>query len=728
MVERDRIRPSVRTGAIMNACGRLSRFALRSSPLLLVAIPAFAQPADSSSPAREEIVVTATRSAQSSFDQPIAIDSIGQQTLQQGQLQVNLSESLARVPGILVQNRQNYAQDLQIESRGFGARSTFGVRSIRLYVDGIPATQPDGQGQVSNFDLGSAQRIEVMRGPFSALYGNASGGVIAIFTEDGQPGTHLEATAETGSFGFRRFAAKISGEQDGFNYVADAADFHTAGSRDHSRADRPDFNAKIRDDLDDQSSLTFLANAVSISAQDPLGLTRAQFAVSATLAGTGAIQFDTRKYVDQEQFGLDYKRALTDADSLDAIVYGGNRSVKQYQAIPLSTQASPQSPGGVIGLGNNYEGTDIHLTDKRQLGGAKLEVTTGVAYDQLDEFRTGYLNFIGGQTGVEGALRRDENDDVFSFDQYLQAQLDFDPLLVEAGVRNSRVLVSAHDHYVASAHSSNSGDVAYRATTPAAGVTWRMTDWVNLYASYGKGFETPSLNELAYRSTNGSLPGLNFVLKPSRSDNYEVGIKSFLGDNVKATLAGFHIDTTNELAIEQNTGGRSVYQNVGRTGRDGIELSLDGKLPYGFEVAAAYTWLRAIYVQSFFSCPSLPCVPRRVPAGNRIPGIPRNDAFAELSWHDDPSGFSAALETRFESRVYVDDPNSDSAPQYFTASIRTGFDQDFGDLKLHEFVRLDNLADRKYAGSVIVNESNGRFFEPAPGRAVYFGINAKYGW
>jgi iron complex outermembrane receptor protein len=691
-------------------------------------MPAFAQQADSSVPAREEIVVTATRNAQSSFDQPIAIDSIGQQAIQQGQLQVNLSESLARVPGILVQNRQNYAQDLQIESRGFGARSTFGVRSIRLYVDGIPATQPDGQGQVSNFDLGSAERIEVMRGPFSALYGNASGGVIAIFTEDGRPGTHLEATAEAGSFGFRRFAAKISGAQDAFNYVADAGDFHTAGSRDHSRADRPDFNGKLRYDIDDASSLTFLANAVSISAQDPLGLTRTQFAISPTSAGTGAIQFNTRKYVDQEQFGLDYKRRLTDADSLDAIVYGGNRSVKQYQAIPLSTQASPQSAGGVIGLGNNYEGADIHLTDKRALGDAKLQVTAGVAYDQLDEFRTGYLNFIGSEIGVEGALRRDENDDVFSFDQYLQAQLDFDPLLVEAGVRNSRVVVSSHDHYGAPGHASNSGDVAYRATTPAAGVTWRTTDWFNLYASYGKGFETPSLNELAYRSTNSSLPGLNFALKPSRSDNYEVGIKSLLGDNIKATLAGFHIDTTNELAIVQNTAGRSVYQNVGRTGRDGIELSLDGKLPFGFEISAAYTWLRAVYAQSFVSCPGLPCVPRRIPAGNRIPGIPRNDAFAEISWHDDPSGFSAALETRFESRVYVDDPNSDSAPQYFTAAVRTGFDQDFGDLKLHEFIRLDNLMDRKYAGSVIVNESNGRFFEPAPGRAVYFGVNAKYGW
>ena len=696
---------------------------------LLAGGTAWAQSASAPRTDMETIVVTATRVGQSSFDLPIAIDSVDQAAIQDGQLQVNLSESLARVPGIVVQNRQNYAQDLQISSRGFGARSTFGVRGIRLFVDGIPATQPDGQGQVSNFDLGSAARIEVMRGPFSALYGNAAGGVIAIFTEDGKPGTALDATAETGSFGLRRFAVKLSGEQDGFNYVVDAADFHTAGSRDHSRADRPDFNAKLRYSFEDGSQLTFLANAVAISAQDPLGLTRSQFTASPTLAGTGAIAFNTRKSVDQEQFGLAYRRTLGDNDTLDAIVYGGNRSVTQFQAIPLSTQASPASPGGMIDLANGYEGTDIHVTDTRHLGEAKLQVTAGLSYDGLDEGRTGYLNFVGPVQGVQGALRRNEADSVFAFDQYLLAQLEPDSnWLIAAGLRNSRVLVSSHDHYIVPGNGDDSGDVAYHATTPAGGITYRPRTWLNLYATYGKGFETPSLNELAYRSTNATVPGLNFGLKASRSDNYEIGVKSEIGENFRLTLAGFHIDTTNELAIEQNTAGRSVYQNVGRTSRDGVELGLNGKFGDGFGVAAAYTYLRAIYADTFKSCPGLPCVLRVIPAGNRIPSIPRNAAYAELSWADEPSGFSVAVETRYESRVYVDDPNSDSAPAYFTASLRTGFEQAVGDLRLKEFIRLDNLADRKYAGSVIVNESNSRFFEPAPGRAAYFGLSAHYGW
>jgi len=680
------------------------------------------------------IVVTATRVAQPSFDLPIAVDSVGQDAIRAGQLQVNLSESLGRVPGIVVQNRQNYAQDLQISSRGFGARSTFGVRGIRLFVDGIPASQPDGQGQVSNFDLGSAQRIEVMRGPFSALYGNASGGVIAIFTEDGKPGTALDMTAIYSSDDTQRYQLKLSGEQDGFNYVADIAQFHTGGARDHSRADRPNFNAKLRYSFDDGSRLTFLANAVDVWAEDPLGLTRAQYDANPRQAGINAVAFNTRKSVDQEQFGLVYTRDLGDHDALSAMVYGGNRGVVQFQAIPVATQTPPSSPGGVIDLAIGYVGTDLHLTDRRTIAGMKLQVTVGVTYDDLDEVRQGYQNFIGqnfiGRTlGVRGALRRNENDAVAELDPYLQAQLEPDERwLIEAGVRNSRVKVTSHDHYIVPGNGDDSGNVTYRATTPAAGVTYRAAPDLNLYVSYGQGFETPTLNELAYRSTGGTVTGLNLGLRASRSDNYEIGVKSRLGDHFKLNAAAFHIETNGELVIQANTAGRSVYQNAGRTTRDGVEIGLNGALGGGFEVAAAYTYLRATYADRFTACPGLPCVPTVIPAGNRIPSIPLHAAYAELSWNDPSSGFSAALEGRYEGRVFVDDPNSDSAPAYFTANLRAGLEQAFGDWRLKEFVRVDNLADRKYAGSVIVNESNGRFFEPALGRSAYFGVSARYGW
>src|ERR1700733_900692 len=270
----------------------------------------------------DTIVVTATRVAESSRDLPVSVDRVDQRTLSVGQLEVNLSESLITVPGVSVQSRQNYAQDLQLSVRGFGARSSFGVRGLRLYSDGIPGTMPDGQGQFSQFDLGSADHIEVLRGPFSALHGNASGGLIPIFTEDGKPVFDAEGTAEYGSFDTQRYALKGSGATGAANYVIDAAHFQTDGYRDHSDAERNNFNSKIGITLPDASKLTLVVNAIETPfVQDPLGLTRAQLAADPAQAGTNAILYNTRKSLSQEQVGATYERQLTASDDLSAELY-----------------------------------------------------------------------------------------------------------------------------------------------------------------------------------------------------------------------------------------------------------------------------------------------------------------------------------------------------------------------------------------------------------------------
>src|ERR1700732_1326163 len=227
---------------------RRGRIAIGSIALFscLVAAPIAAPIAALGESAGElsSVVVTATRMPTDSRDLPVSIDRIDAQTIRSGKLQVNLSESLVTGPGGSAQSRQNYAQDFQLSVRGFGARSSFGVRGVRLYSDGIPGTMPDGQGQFSQFDLGSAQRIEVLRGPFSALYGNSSGGVIAIFTEDAQPGFSLDGRAEYGTFNTQRYAMKTTGDSGFVNYVVDASHFQTDGYRVHSDAERNLFNAK----------------------------------------------------------------------------------------------------------------------------------------------------------------------------------------------------------------------------------------------------------------------------------------------------------------------------------------------------------------------------------------------------------------------------------------------------------------------------------------------------
>jgi iron complex outermembrane recepter protein len=682
------------------------------------------------------VVVTATRVAQSSFDLPVSIDSVNRGNLETGQLQVNLSESLIEVPGVSVQSRQNYAQDLQLSVRGFGARSSFGVRGLRLYSDGIPGTMPDGQGQFSQFDLGSADHIEVLRGPFSALYGNSSGGVIAVFTEDAKAGHLLGGSAEYGAFNTQRFAVKTEGADDAINYVLDAAHFQTGGYRFHSDAERNNFNSKLRLELSDSSTLTVVANVVQTpSVQDPLGLTRSQLAADPRQAGTGALTFNTRKSLEQQQIGFIFNDRLGAHDDVSTTFYTGHRATTQFQAIPVATQQSaPLYPGGVIDLDRAFWGIDAHVTDAREILGTPLQVVGGVNYDDLAEARKGYLNFLGAVTGVEGGIRRDEANHVYDVDQYLQAQ--WDPTArwrVIAGVRNNLVEVSSHGHIPILDGADSS--VRYSAVNPVGGLTFRANSALNAYASYGKGFETPTLNDLAYRSVDGSLAGLNLGLKPARSNNYEVGIKAG-ADHVRATLAAFYITTQDELAVLQNSGGRTVQQNIGDTNRRGLELGADADWKGGFSARVAYTYIRAVVGQAYATCIAAPCNPltnphgpppanyKTVNAGSYLPAVPMNTLYAGLTWTDAPTGFSVTLETLGRARIYVDDRNSDAAAGYWVANARAGFVQESGHWRFSEFARLDNLANRAYVGSVIVNETNGRFFEPAPGRTAYIMFNA----
>jgi iron complex outermembrane receptor protein len=681
------------------------------------------------------IVVTATRFAESSLDLPVSIDRVDRRTIANGQMQVNLSESLITVPGVSVQSRQNYAQDLQLSIRGFGARSSFGVRGLRLYSDGIPGTMPDGQGQFSQFDLGSADHIEVLRGPFSALYGNSSGGVIAVFTEDAKPGYMVGATAQYGTFNAQRYAVKTEGDDGVINYVVDAAHFQTDGYRYHSEAERDNFNAKMRIATSDSAKLTLVANVIDTPAvQDPLGLTRAQLGSDPRQAGVGALQFNTRKSLDQEQLGAIYDDTLSAHDEWTSTLYTGHRATTQFQAIPVSTQNAPLSPGGVIDLNRAFWGVDSHVTDSREVAGSPLQLVGGVSYDDLEEARKGYFNFEGSDLGIEGALRRDEANHVYDFDQYLQAQWDPDARWrMVAGVRNNLVEVSSHGH-IPVLDGADSG-VRYSAVNPVGGITFRLSSAVNLYGSYGKGFETPTLNDLAYRSVDGSLPGLNLGLKPARSDNYEVGIKTATGP-VQADLAAFYIKTEDELAILQNSGGRTVSQNIGETNRRGLELAVDANWAGGFTGRLAYTYIRAVVGQAYATCIAAPCNPlanrggplpanyKAVAAGSYLPAVPMNSLYLGLTWSYSPLGFSTTLETQARAQIYADDRNSAAASGFWVTNLRAGFQQETRHWRFSEFARLDNLADRAYVGSVIVNETNTRYFEAAPGRTAYIMFNA----
>lgn len=684
-------------------------------PALLLPLIAAAQTAD-----EQTMVVTAAPTTVSELDTPAAVSVVNGDEMRQAAPRVNLSESLGAVPGLQVQNRQNYAQDLQLSIRGFGSRSTYGVRGLRIYVDGIPATMPDGQGQTSNIDIGSVDTIEVLRGPFSALYGNSSGGVINVTSQTGTQPPTVEASSYYGSFGTWHYGMKATGAVgDGshagdVDYTVSTNRFITHGYRDHSGARKNLANARLGVRINDVSKLTLLLNSVDIKANDAGGLTADEWRDNPRQSPRGD-QYNTRKNTRQTQAGLRYERQLSAQDDLSVMMYAGERETTQFQSIPRTPQLKPSHAGGVIDLTRHYQGIDTRLTHRGELL-VPVTLTAGLDYENMSERRKGYENFVmvngAPQYGEQGALRRNERNLMWNIDPYLQTQWQLtDKLSLDAGVRYSSVWFDSNDYYITPGNGDDSGDASYHKWLPAGSLKYALTDAWNVYLSAGRGFETPTINELSYRSDNQS--GLNFGLKPSTNDTVEIGSKTRLGNGL-LTAALFQTNTDNEIVVDSSSGGRTSYKNAGKTRRQGMELGLDQQFGESWRLKAAWTWLDATYRTNV--CDDASC------NGNRIPGIARNMGYASFGYQPE-QGWYAGSDIRYMSDIMANDENTAKAPSWTVVGLTTGYKWSYGRMDMDLFGRVDNLFDREYVGSVIVNESNGRYYEPAPGRNYGIGLN-----
>ncbi|HHK9711869.1 TPA: TonB-dependent receptor PqqU [Klebsiella pneumoniae] len=684
-------------------------------PALLLPLIAAAQAAD-----EQTMVVTAAPTTVSELDTPAAVSVVNGDEMRQAAPRVNLSESLGAVPGLQVQNRQNYAQDLQLSIRGFGSRSTYGVRGLRIYVDGIPATMPDGQGQTSNIDIGSVDTIEVLRGPFSALYGNSSGGVINVTSQTGTQPPTVEASSYYGSFGTWHYGMKATGAVgDGshagdVDYTVSTNRFTTHGYRDHSGARKNLANARLGVRINDVSKLTLLLNSVDIKANDAGGLTADEWRDNPRQSPRGD-QYNTRKNTRQTQAGLRYERQLSAQDDLSVMMYTGERETTQFQSIPRAPQLKPSHAGGVIDLTRHYQGIDTRLTHRGELL-VPVTLTAGLDYENMSERRKGYENFVmvngAPQYGEQGALRRNERNLMWNVDPYLQTQWQLtDKLSLDAEVRYSSVWFDSNDYYITPGNGDDSGDASYHKWLPAGSLKYALTDAWNVYLSAGRGFETPTINELSYRSDNQS--GLNFGLKPSTNDTVEIGSKTRIGNGL-FTAALFQTNTDNEIVVDSSSGGRTSYKNAGKTRRQGMELGLDQQFGESWRLKAAWTWLDATYRTNV--CDDASC------NGNRIPGIARNMGYASFGYQPE-QGWYAGSDIRYMSDIMANDENTAKAPSWTVVGLTTGYKWSYGRMDMDLFGRIDNLFDREYVGSVIVNESNGRYYEPAPGRNYGIGLN-----
>jgi iron complex outermembrane receptor protein len=673
------------------------------------------------------VVVTATREERPSFDLPVSIDVIDAERIQFAQPQVNASESLIRIPGITANNRYNYAQDPQIQTRGFGARSQFGVRGIRIYQDGIPLSTPDGQGQTSTFNLSSAKSIEVMRGPFSALYGNSSGGVVQIFTRDAPDQPTVSSSVWFGSFNTHRENLQFGMRSGNVGFTAEAAHFESDGYRQNSSVRRETFNTKLAWQLATRTRLIWTVSGLDQpETLDPQGLTLSEYRNNRKAASPDALTYRTRVQRSQYQTGLVLDHQLENGDSLRALTYYGTRENLQF----LAGNAFNLLPGASE-IQREFAGVDLRYTHRNRIAGMPMRVTAGFAYEQaLDKRRSlatdANRNLAGGLANLTGggtARARNEENNSRSSDFYAQGELDVtDRLGLHLGARYSQVRIQFVDKIPASINPVGSGTNTYQRVNPVAGIVFKITPALNWYANAGGGFETPTSIELAYTAQNTTTvdgSGPNLGLRPATSKNYETGLKAFLDDDTRATLAVFQVDTRDEIVVAGSQGGRTAYANGGRTSRQGLEFSLDSRINRYLNAYAAYTYINAEYRDSFGDATVNE-------AGKKLPGISRDVLYGELAFNWPALGFQGAVEGRYASRVYANDANTGKAPGYTVVNLRAGFTQRVGGWTTTEFVRIDNLFDREFVGAVRVNDSSQRFYEAAPGRFGMVGVTASY--
>jgi len=656
----------------------------------------------------EEIVVVATRIPTDLAELPFAAGSLSGEQFQRARQQLGLDEALAAQPGLFFQNRYNFAQDLRIAIRGFGTRANFGIRGIRIFADDIPQTLPDGQGSVDTIDLGSVQSVEVIRGPFSAVYGSSSGGVIHLRTEDGPPEPFLSGRFNSGSYGFGEWQLKAGGQAGRLNWLVNGSSTDLDGYRDHSAYRNDLFNSKFRYDFDTTTSLTVLLNAVdSPISDDPGGLTAGEASADPRQAAPRNLQFNSGESLDQQTVGIAFRKGFSGGRELMLRSYYVQRDF--FNRLPFDVNSNGQ--GGSVDLERKFGGFGAQYGWATDWAGRSGRLIVGLDYDAQRDHRTRYFN----NEGVIGDLTTDQDEDVTTTALYLQDVIDLsDDLALTLGGRFDSVEYRVIDRTGA----PGSGQRTFREFSPMLGLNWAVRESLRVYGNVSTSFDPPATTELAnpYGPT-----GFNPDIDSQTATNYEIGLKGLVSGRMRYDLALFHIDVRDEItAFELEGSGQSFYRNAGRSTHDGLEALLMLELLPGLNGSAAYTWSDFTFRE--FSSPG-----GAVFDGNRIPGIPRHLINLALDWTHD-SGLYAGWDLLYAGHFYADDANSVETGDYLVSNLRGGFRWQADRWTLEPFVGINNLFDENYMSNIRLNAAFGRYYEPAPRRNAFGGISVSYGF
>lgn len=639
----------------------------------------------------------ATRVEKNILDIPGSITNINKNKLQLGTEQLGLDESLNHVPGTFFQNRYNFAQDLRVSIRGFGSRSNFGIRGIKIIVDGIPETLADGQGSVDGIDIGSINKINVIRGPTSSLYGNASGGAIVIETEKGSKEPFMQLKNSYGAHNLGKEQFKIGGISNNLNYLFNFSNTTIDGYRDNSDFKNEQFSSRVEYQISDYSSiLSTIHYTKQPFANDPGGISKEDVALNRKQSRTNNLNYKAGEKLKQIRFGLIYKNIINKNNSIELKSYSINRDFDNKL---------PFESGGIVDLKRNFYGGGLKFTRNNSFVTNKNRFLIGIDYDRQEDDRKRYNNL----SGERGSMSFQQDEFVTSLGIYFQNETKLNDFFeITLGARYDDIKFDVSDKFLS--NGDDSGKVNFDQWSPMLGLSFKLYKSTNLYANISKAFETPTTTE--FTSTSGG--GFDPKVKPQKSVNYELGFKTSTNKHL-FEAAVFHIDVDDELTSYELSGypGRSFYKNAGSSERNGFELSSSGKLTNNIEYQFSYTY--SDFKFNHFTNKS------GTYDGNYIPGIPKYLLNIFFLWKNN-LGLYASLDNLFSGSLYADNANENKVSSHMVSNLRFGKNINYKDYKIRLYSGINNIFDKRYFSNIRINAFGGNYYEPAPKQNFYFGL------
>ncbi|MFP2996537.1 TonB-dependent receptor [Spongiivirga sp. MCCC 1A20706] len=612
--------------------------------------------------------------------------------------QLSIQEYLNEIPGIYVQNSSNFAQDARISIRGIGSRSAFGIRGIKLIVDGIPETTPDGQGQLDNINLDIIETIELVKSGVSALYGNASGGIININTKKDftEPFINFKTTFGTNSRQQYNATAGVGSKNSKAVFHLGYQSFD--GYRDNSGFKQWNFNGNFAHKFNDNLKLNVLVNySDSPLAEDAGGLTREQFENNPRQARQANIDFNSGEAISQYKIGTSLLWNINKKNVINTYAFISGRSF--FGRLPFSF-------GGIVDLNRNYGGHGSSVDFKL----AKNDLKIGYDLSFQEDNRKRFVN----EQGIQGANTLNQNEKFNTIGVYALDYVQLSNWSIYGGFRFDHQLLKVEDSFLDNGNDSSS--ITLNSINPTIGLTYKLSTLLNVFGNFSTAFETPTLSELSANPSGEQ--GFNPNLKPQKSRTIEFGIRGAT-KRFNYQLTFYNLDTKNDLVPFEleSFPDRTFFNNAGSTSRNGIETSLSYQLTPKWKLNTSYTYSSFKFDEYIANDTDL--------SGNILPGTPEHFGSVAVAYNTSKS-FFAKLQLNAVDAIWVNDTNTEKAPGYLTANVQLGYEKKWRQVEILPFLGITNLFDKNFVDNVRINAFGSRFYESAPGVQVYGGLQFRF--